>query len=87
MGAATAAWLGSEEAWVLLVDVLDKVHDTAAGLGQTALVCDLAMPDAAGRVLAALDAARIETLDVLVNNAGIGGSKSLADTDDAFCSR
>ncbi|MER8441102.1 SDR family oxidoreductase [Mesorhizobium sp. M1312] len=87
IGAATAARLASEGAWVLLVDLLDTVHDTAAALGQTALTCDLALPDASANVSAAPDAAEIGTLDVLVNNAGIGGSKSLADSDDALLLR
>lgn len=87
IGAATAARLAAEGARVVLVDLLDEVHATAAALGQVALCCDLAAPDAPARVLATLEAAGIATLDVLVNNAGVGGSKPLADSDDALIHR
>ena len=87
IGAATAERLVAEGARVLLVDQLPEVETTAAGLGQQALVCDLASVDASARVLAALDAMGAETLDILVNNAGVGGSKALADSDDALLAR
>lgn len=83
IGAATAARLASEGARVLLVDLLPEVHDTARAIGQTGLVLDLAAAGAPQAVLAALDAAEIATLDILVNNAGVGGSRPLADSDDA----
>ena len=87
IGAATAARLAAEGARVLLVDLLDQVQETAAALGQIGLVCDLAAADAPQQILDKLDAEGFAVLDVLVNNAGIGGSKRLEDSDDALLAR
>lgn len=87
IGAATAERLAAEGARVLLVDLLPEVAQTAAALGQLSLAVDLAGPDAPARVLAALRAVDMLPLDILVNNAGIGGSKPLAESDDALLFR
>ncbi len=76
----------SEGARVLLVDVLPEVKDTALRLGQPALVQDVAAPGA-GEAMAAAALTAIGRIDVLVNNAGIGGSKRLEDSDDALIDR
>lgn len=87
IGASTAARLASEGARVLLVDLLEQVHDTAAELGQVGLVVDLSAADAGAKILCELDAAGVGAIDILVNNAGIGGSKRLEDSDDALLHR
>jgi NAD(P)-dependent dehydrogenase (short-subunit alcohol dehydrogenase family) len=85
IGAATARRLAAEGAQVLLADREPMVEDTAAGIGAP-LLLDITAPDAGERLArAALDA--WGRIDVLVNNAGIGGSKSLEDSDDALLSR
>jgi NAD(P)-dependent dehydrogenase (short-subunit alcohol dehydrogenase family) len=85
IGAATARRLAAEGARVLLVDCDAIVEEIATGVG-TALVLDITAPDAGERLArTALDA--YGRIDVLVNNAGIGGSKKLADSDDALLAR
>jgi 3-oxoacyl-[acyl-carrier protein] reductase len=86
IGAATAARLAREGAQVLLADRLPAVTDTAAAAGGTALAIDLAERGAGERLArAALDA--FGRIDILVNNAGIGGSRALAESDDALIDR
>jgi 3-oxoacyl-[acyl-carrier protein] reductase len=82
IGAAVAARLRAEGAAVLLVDRDAAVAETAAALGAAALVLDVADPGAGARIAAA--AGRI---DLLVNNAGIGGSRPLSESDDALLAR
>ena len=85
IGAATARRLVQEGAKVLLADREPLVTETAQGVG-TALVLDITAPGAGAQLAqAALDA--YGRIDVLVNNAGIGGSKTLAESDDALLDR
>ncbi|MCO6416325.1 SDR family oxidoreductase [Siccirubricoccus sp. KC 17139] len=86
IGAATAARLAQEGARVLLADLAPEVTATAAALDAEALVLDLAAPGA-GRRLAEAALAAFGRIDILVNNAGIGGSKPLAESDDALIER
>lgn len=87
IGAAPAARLAAEGARVLLVDrEAAAVEARAAELGGRALVLDVAEPGAGERmVAAALEA--FGRLDVLVNNAGISGSRPLGECDDALLDR
>ncbi len=86
IGAATAARLRADGADVLLVDRDDAVLETAASLGAASLMLDVAAPDAGTRIIqAALDA--FGRIDMLVNNAGIGGSRRLDQSDDALIAR
>ncbi|WP_232474695.1 SDR family NAD(P)-dependent oxidoreductase [Neoroseomonas rubea] len=86
IGEAVAARLRRDGARVLLVDRDEGVIRTAARLGGEALVLDVAEPSAGARLAqAALDA--FGRIDILVNNAGIGGSKPLAESDDALIAR
>ena len=85
IGAATARRLAAEGAQVLLADREPFVAETAQGIG-TSLVLDITAPEAGAQLAqAALDA--YGRIDVLVNNAGIGGSKTLAESDDALLDR
>lgn len=86
IGAATARRLAAEGARVLLADRSPEVAASAAALGAPSLELDIAAKGA-GEALAraALDA--FGRIDLLVNNAGIGGSKSLAESDDALIDR
>jgi meso-butanediol dehydrogenase/(S,S)-butanediol dehydrogenase/diacetyl reductase len=73
IGAATARRLADEGARVLLADREALVEETAAEIG-TPIVLDITAADSGDRLVkAALDA--YGRIDVLVNNAGIGGSK------------
>jgi meso-butanediol dehydrogenase / (S,S)-butanediol dehydrogenase / diacetyl reductase len=86
IGAATAKRLIDDGGRVLLVDLIPEVNDTAAALGAAALAVDVTSRDAGDRIVeAALKA--YGRIDILVNNAGIGGSKRLADSDDALIDR
>jgi meso-butanediol dehydrogenase / (S,S)-butanediol dehydrogenase / diacetyl reductase len=87
IGGAAAARLAAEGARVLLVDREEAVTGHAATVGGRAFRCDLAAPDAPARVLEAAEAAFGPRLDVLVNNAGISGSRALAECDDALLER
>jgi 3-oxoacyl-[acyl-carrier protein] reductase len=87
IGAATARRLAQEGARVLLADREPSVTETAAGIaGSVPLQIDLLSDRAGERVVqAVLDS--FGRFDILVNNAGVGGSKPLADTDDALLDR
>jgi NAD(P)-dependent dehydrogenase (short-subunit alcohol dehydrogenase family) len=85
IGAATARRLAAEGAGVLLADREPMVEETAVGIG-TSIILDITDADAGERLArAALDV--FGRIDVLVNNAGIGGSKRLEDSDDALLAR
>ncbi|MGG5819535.1 SDR family NAD(P)-dependent oxidoreductase [Falsiroseomonas sp. HW251] len=86
IGAGVARRLAEEGAALLLADREPIVQDVAASLGATALIVDVAAPDAGERI-AALALERHGRIDVLVNNAGIGGSKPLSESDDALLAR
>jgi 3-oxoacyl-[acyl-carrier protein] reductase len=86
IGAATAARLRADGADVLLVDRDEAVVATAAALGATPLMLDVAVPDAGTRIVGAALAA-FGRIDMLVNNAGIGGSRRLDQSDDALIAR
>ncbi|MDO9707038.1 SDR family NAD(P)-dependent oxidoreductase [Paracraurococcus lichenis] len=86
IGAATAARLAQDGARVLLADRLPEVAETAAAIGGAAVATDLLERGAPERLAqAALDT--FGRIDILVNNAGIGGSKPLAESDDALIDR
>jgi 3-oxoacyl-[acyl-carrier protein] reductase len=86
IGAAIAAGLAADGARLLLVDREEAVAETAMSLGGLPLLQDVAMPGAGQAIArAALDA--FGGIDVLVNNAGIGGSRPLADSDDDLIDR
>ncbi|MCB4822880.1 SDR family NAD(P)-dependent oxidoreductase [Roseicella aerolata] len=86
IGAATAARLAREGAQVLLADRLPAVTDAAAAIGGRALAIDLA-ERGAGERLARVALDSFGRIDILVNNAGIGGSRALAESDDALIER
>ncbi|RAI58942.1 SDR family NAD(P)-dependent oxidoreductase [Roseicella frigidaeris] len=86
IGAATAARLAAEGARLLLADRLPAVAGTAAAIGAESLTLDLASREA-GEALAAAALGAFGRIDILVNNAGIGGSRPLADSDDALLER
>jgi meso-butanediol dehydrogenase/(S,S)-butanediol dehydrogenase/diacetyl reductase len=86
IGAATARRLIDEGARVVLADRNPAVDATAVAIGGTSLQVDVTEPGAGGRLAeAALSA--YGRLDILVNNAGIGGSRRLAESDDALIDR
>ncbi|WP_233256092.1 SDR family NAD(P)-dependent oxidoreductase [Falsiroseomonas bella] len=86
IGAAIAARLAADGARLLLVDREEAVAETAARLGARPLPQDVASPGAGQTIAqAALDA--FGGIDVLVNNAGIGGSRALAESDDDLIDR
>ncbi|MGH7119536.1 MAG: SDR family NAD(P)-dependent oxidoreductase [Acetobacteraceae bacterium] len=82
IGAATATRLAKEGARLLLVDRESEVVAQAKAVGGQALIEDIAAPGAGERVVAAVRDA-FGRLDVLINNAGISGSRALAECDDA----
>ncbi|MEI6159252.1 MAG: SDR family NAD(P)-dependent oxidoreductase, partial [Roseococcus sp.] len=86
IGLATAERLIAEGAHVLLADREPLVLETAARLGGVGLVLDVTAVDA-GAALGAAVLRHFGRLDILVNNAGIGGSRRLADSDDALLER
>lgn len=86
IGAATARRLSAEGATLLLVDMSPTVEKISAELGATSLCLDLAADDAP-HVMASIAAERLGEVDLLVNNAGVGGSRFFADVDDAFLDR
>ncbi|WP_439573883.1 SDR family NAD(P)-dependent oxidoreductase [Phreatobacter sp.] len=86
IGEAIAERLAGEGARVLLVDLLPEVEETARRLGQVALIRSVTDRDA-GQAMADAALAVFGRIDILVNNAGIGGSKRLAESDDALIDR
>jgi 3-oxoacyl-[acyl-carrier protein] reductase len=85
IGRATALRAGEEGAVVVLSDAhARRLDEVAADLGVAGVPCDVTDP---GQVEHLLDeAARVAgPVDVLVNNAGLGGDTPLVDmTDDAW---
>lgn len=86
IGAATARRLSAEGASLLLVDLSEGVEAIAAEIGAQALCLDLAADDAPVTLATAVSD-RLGKVDLLVNNAGIGGSRAFEDADDAFLDR
>ncbi|WP_236844227.1 SDR family NAD(P)-dependent oxidoreductase [Bordetella sp. 02P26C-1] len=86
IGAATAKRFADEGAKVLLVDLLPEVLETAKSVGGQGLVLDVALPGAGDTIVEAA-LAHAGRIDVLVNNAGVGGSKHLLKSDDESLSR
>ncbi len=86
IGAATAKRFADEGASVLLADVLPEVLETAEAVGGQGVVVDVTASEA-GALLARTALEAFGRIDVLVNNAGIGGSKRLEDSDDALLAR
>jgi 3-hydroxybutyrate dehydrogenase len=86
IGAAVARSLAGHGADVIVTGRsrphLDEIADEIGGM---ALVCDLADRAATDALVAEL--AAIGRVDVLVNNAGVAESASLADTSDAMWDR
>lgn len=85
IGAATARQLATDGFRVMLVDISTDVVATAKGIGE-ALTIDLT-DRRAGEAVARRAMDSFGRIDVLVNNAGIGGSKSLAESDDVLLDR
>ncbi|MFT4039809.1 MAG: SDR family NAD(P)-dependent oxidoreductase [Thermomicrobiales bacterium] len=86
LGLGIAARLAAEGARVVLADVSEAVHASAAGIGPQAAarVCDVADP-AAVDCLVAETAEQHGRLDIMVANAGVGGGGPLVEmTDDRF---
>lgn len=82
IGAATTALLRARGARVAVLD-----HDTGAVPdGVLALPCDITRPDDVERAVATA-AGRLDGLDVLVNNAGIGAVGDVTGNDDAEWAR
>lgn len=86
IGESIAGRFASEGAGVLLVDMNPDVEATARRLNQIALVKNVTDLDAGEEIVAAALKV-LGRIDVLVNNAGIGGSKGLLETDDAMIDR
>ncbi len=85
IGAATATRFAHEGANVVLADRDPAVEQIAQELG-TAVVLDITQAQSGKRLAeVALDA--YGRIDVLVNNAGIGGAKKLSDSDDDLLNR
>jgi NAD(P)-dependent dehydrogenase (short-subunit alcohol dehydrogenase family) len=82
IGRATVERFVAEGAQVLAVDI--DVSEIAH-LPVRRLAIDLTLDDAPARVAA--EARQLGPVDCLVNNAGIGGSKTLALSDDALIDR
>jgi len=85
IGSATARRCLEEGARVVIADRHERrVAETAAELGVTGLVCDVT-DDAQVRAMMADAAAELGGIDVLVNNAGLGGTAEVHDmTDDQW---
>ncbi len=85
IGAAIAHRLVAEGARLVLADLQPELAQ-AAPPGAATLVMDVATPGA-GEMLARAALERFGRLDLLVNNAGIGGSRPLDLSDDALLAR
>ncbi|RAR48264.1 NAD(P)-dependent dehydrogenase (short-subunit alcohol dehydrogenase family) [Paraburkholderia unamae] len=83
IGLATVKRLLGSGVQVLAVDLAD---DNLLDFPVHRLVLDLAASDAPARIVDAITTLG-SGLDILVNNAGVGGSKRLADSDDALIDR
>ncbi|RWB69914.1 SDR family oxidoreductase [Mesorhizobium sp.] len=86
IGKATARRFCKEGAGVVLVDRSQSVDQVAAEVGGVPLQLDVTQKDA-GRRIADAAMSTFGRIDVLVNNAGIGSSKSLKDSDDELIDR
>ncbi|MEI8143886.1 MAG: SDR family NAD(P)-dependent oxidoreductase [Alphaproteobacteria bacterium] len=86
IGEGIAQRFAADGAKVLLVDVLPEVMETAARLGQVGLIKSVTDRDA-GETIAEAALSAFGRIDFRINNAGIGGSKRLLDSDDALIDR
>ncbi len=91
IGFATAKRCQEEGAFVIISDKHERrLAESAAALGDVpAIPCDVTVEDDVQRMIefavGAADAAGFGGLDVLVNNAGLGGTVNLVDmTDDQW---
>ncbi|MER8751690.1 SDR family oxidoreductase [Mesorhizobium sp. M1050] len=83
IGLATAKRLQAEGAAVLSVD---WNADYLADCAEPKLTIDLADDDAPARIVTAAKA-QFGTIDILINNAGVAGSKTLGDSSDELIDR
>jgi 3-oxoacyl-[acyl-carrier protein] reductase len=83
IGFATAKRCAEEGARVLLSDAHERrLGEAAAELGAASVVCDVTDTDSVERLFATA-MTELGSIDVLVNNAGLGGTRDLVDmTDD-----
>jgi 3-oxoacyl-[acyl-carrier protein] reductase len=83
IGFATAKRCVEEGARVLLSDShARRLAEAAAALGVASVVCDVTDTDSVDGLFAAA-VAELGSLDVVVNNAGLGGTLDLVDMSDA----
>lgn len=85
IGAAVARRLAAEGALLVLADLEPGLAESAPP-DAVSVVMDVAAPQA-GQRLAAAALERFGRLDLLVNNAGVGGSKPLDQSDDTLLAR
>jgi 3-oxoacyl-[acyl-carrier protein] reductase len=85
IGSATARRCVEEGATVLVSDAHERrLAETAETLGVEAIACDVTDEDAVQRLVSGA-VERLGRLDVLVNNAGLGGEAAIVDmTDDQW---
>ena len=82
IGSATARRCIEEGATVLVSDAHERrLAETAEELGVDAIACDVTDEDAVQRLVAGA-AERLGRIDVLVNNAGLGGEAAIVDMTD-----
>ncbi|HLM63261.1 MAG TPA: SDR family oxidoreductase [Acidimicrobiales bacterium] len=82
IGSATARRCVEEGAEVLISDAHERrLAEAAESLGVPAIACDVT-DEAAVRALVAGAVERLGRLDVVVNNAGLGGTAALVDMTD-----
>ncbi|MEX0350690.1 MAG: SDR family NAD(P)-dependent oxidoreductase [Paracoccaceae bacterium] len=86
IGLACAEALKEDGYKVILVDIQDSVHDAAATLGGTGLVCDMGDVDAIGAMFDTIEAEH-GPVSALVNNAGIAMPGNFLDYDLAAFDR